>query len=107
MHTLGKTEPDWDDKYIEKCIDEFTTLTDEEFENLKKILHYDDNTRYSDSVISARRRCVRCTTTGIVYSSVTEASHALGISRNSIIDVCKGVKKTSCGLEFEYVEVEQ
>lgn len=51
-----------------------------------------------------RFRAVRCTTTGIVYQSVSEAAAALGVVPSHIYAVCNGKSKTVKGLHFEYVD---
>lgn len=51
------------------------------------------------------RRQVRCIDTGEVFSSLIEAAKAKGINSSKIIMVCKGKRKTTGGLRWEYVEV--
>ena len=51
------------------------------------------------------RRLVRCVETGEVFASLTEAAKAKGINSSKITSVCKGTRKTTGGLHWEYVEV--
>lgn len=51
------------------------------------------------------RRQVRCIDTGEVFASLTEAAKAKGINSSKITSVCKGKRKTTGGLHWEYVEV--
>ena len=51
------------------------------------------------------RRQVRCVDTGEVFASLTEAAKAKGINSSKITSVCKGKRKTTGGLHWEYVDV--
>ena len=45
---------------------------------------------------------VRCLETGIVYSSISQASRLTGISYSNIVMVCQGKYKQARGYHFEY-----
>lgn len=47
---------------------------------------------------------VRCVETGKVYVSIKEASRNTGISYVTISKVCRGIRKTSGGYHWEFVE---
>lgn len=51
-------------------------------------------------------RKVRCIETGEVYNSCKEAERKLGLSRNTVCKVLRGIGKTVKGYHFEYVEVD-
>ena len=51
-------------------------------------------------------RKVRCIETGEVYNSCNEAERKLGLSKNIVCKVVKGIRKAAKGYHFEYVEEE-
>lgn len=40
---------------------------------------------------------------GIIYSSITEAAQSLGLHTGHISKVCKGIRKSTCGYTFKYI----
>lgn len=48
------------------------------------------------------RKQVLCVTTGEVFESVKSAALALGVSRSCIIATCRGIQKTTAGVELKY-----
>ena len=50
------------------------------------------------------RKKILCITNGIVYDSQTQAAKELGLSRTSIIRVCKGDYFSTGGYRFKYYE---
>ena len=61
------------------------------------------------SAITAKKtsKPVRCIETGIIYSSIHEVSHQLGIRRDNIRKCCNGKRKTVKGLHWEFVNKEE
>ena len=60
------------------------------------------------SVIAAKKlsKPVRCIETDITYISAHEAERQTGISSSKIIQCCRGKRKTSKGLHWEFVDKE-
>ncbi|HET8666841.1 MAG TPA: NUMOD3 domain-containing DNA-binding protein [Terriglobales bacterium] len=61
-----------------------------------------------ETIIKMRRaapqkRSVRCLTTGEVFMSASEAARVLSLTPAHISSVCRGVRKTTGGLRFAYV----
>jgi len=52
------------------------------------------------------RRQVRCIDTGEVFASLMEGAKSKGINSSKITSVCKGKRKTTGGLRWEYVDKE-
>lgn len=50
------------------------------------------------------RKKILCITNGIVYDSQTQAAKELGLSRTSIVRVCKGEYFSTDGYRFKYYE---
>lgn len=90
--------------YCQKCWNEFTTLTDEERLNLKKILQNDKVIKDEES----SRKKVYCITNGMVYANTTEASLATGVSRDTVYFACRrydpNKRKYKKTWEFKYFE---
>lgn len=47
---------------------------------------------------------VLCVETGVVYISINDASRSTGVSRVTISKVCRGIRKTSGGYHWKFVE---
>lgn len=61
----------------------------------------------TEAMQDARRRLVRCKTTGTIYRSMTEAAHDTGCDQGKISMCCSGKRKKTGGLEWEYVLSDQ
>lgn len=48
-------------------------------------------------------RPVMCLTTGITYSSVSEASACTGVSKSSIVNCCRGRATTAGRMKWSYI----
>lgn len=53
------------------------------------------------------KRLVMCTNTGRTYPSITEAAKDTHASAEKIIDCCKGRRKSTLGLSWEYADDEE
>lgn len=64
--------------------------------------------RYSADILeksaAARRKAVRCTTTGQVFASCAEAAIALKVGRYGVYKVLVGARQTVRGFRFEYLK---
>ena len=59
---------------------------------------------HNKRIAAARGKKVRCIETGIVYSSISEASRQTGINIGSISQCCNGKQKTAGGFHWEFVD---
>lgn len=57
----------------------------------------------NERVMKKLSKSIKCTTTGQIFESQQSASRQLGISRQSIYKVLKGLLHHTQGLHFEYV----
>lgn len=62
--------------------------------------------KISESNKGKNAKAVICIETGILYSSVTEAAESIGIAKSAIANAARGVRKTSGGYHWEYVEAQ-
>ncbi|MCM1339402.1 MAG: hypothetical protein NC191_07000 [Muribaculaceae bacterium] len=88
-----------DDKYISKCWDEFTTLTEEEERILRKITGQPPKLKKCTS-----NRAIYEHSTGKIYTSLKECAKDLGIKDTTI---CQNIKRGSItrkGYYFSYAE---
>ena len=49
-------------------------------------------------------KSVRCVETGVIYSSIKEASEQTGIDQSNISKACRGVYQTAGGFHWEYTK---
>lgn len=56
---------------------------------------------------SYSKKKVRCIETGVIYDSINDLAIFLGVNRTSITRVLKGIRKSLCGLHFEYYNEEE
>ena len=75
--------------------------------NLGKVLSEKHKKKIGESSKGKGTKKVKCIETGIIYSSLTEASLKLKIDCSSIGKCCKGLRKTAGGFHWEYVDEEE
>lgn len=54
--------------------------------------------------IEAKKKRVKCLTTGKIFDSIAEAGKYYKINNGHICDCCKGKRKTCGGMEWEYID---
>lgn len=59
---------------------------------------------HQKALIESRERKILCLDTGEVFRSGAEAASKLGLKRSKICLVCKGLRKSTGGLRFSYVD---
>nr|DAV02664.1 MAG TPA: intron associated endonuclease [Caudoviricetes sp.] len=72
----------------------------------RKGTHLNDETRkkISESCKGKNAKAVICIETGMLYSSVTEAAESIGVTRDAVGMVARGVRKTAGGYHWKYAE---
>ena len=55
---------------------------------------------------SYSKKKVKCIETGVIYNSINELAIFLGVRRESVTRVLRGIRKSLCGLHFEYYNEE-
>lgn len=53
---------------------------------------------------ATNQKAVRCKETGVIYPSAKSAADAIGRSFSSVCAVCRGERKTTAGLHWEYIK---
>jgi len=51
-----------------------------------------------------KAKAVRCINTGVIYPTISNASSETGLHSGKIVAVCKGIRKSTGGLNWEYVK---
>lgn len=73
--------------------------------NLEWCTYSDNNYHAYRTGLTHSRKCpILCTTNNTIYSSQTEASEALNISRKCILQILRGEVYSFKGLHFEYAD---
>lgn len=72
----------------------------------RKGTHLSDETRkkISESCKGKNAKAVICVETGTLYSSVTEASESIGVTRDAVGMAVRGKRKTAGGYHWKYAE---
>nr|DAQ81383.1 MAG TPA: intron associated endonuclease [Caudoviricetes sp.] len=72
----------------------------------RKGTNLSDETRkkISESCKGKNVKAVICVETGTLYSSVTEAAESIGVTRDAVGSVVRGIRKTSGGYHWKYAD---
>lgn len=72
------------------------------YNNCVENLRWADRTTQVDNRVQEKR--VRCVETGIIYESILQASVETGCDDSAISKCCRGKRKATHGLHWEYVD---
>jgi group I intron endonuclease len=72
--------------------------------NKGKHLSIETRRKISESLKGKTAKAVICVETGALYSSITEAAESIGVTTGAISMVVRGIRKTSGGYHWKYVE---